>query len=609
MDIVKKDRIKKGEMMYLCYAYIQHYKCLDEIELNLDARYIIKYNKETKELTYTENENFPINFWGDAVVSVCGIVGDNGAGKSTAMSFLLNAIVNGRIGTWSQNFQGILVYNKDGKFYVCSSDSLEILFNFGTPNNIQKIPCFYYSGHFSPFVNSDVRTRELAELYNASEIIRLVRSPQEYYNKNSGLLQNSLIEYLRCHVAQNNYRICTMLANYELRKVLQEYYLPQYILLKKNYAGRNGLESEYYNKKRNFDISLLEEPKISEYPYPYPQEQFMSDFIYYNILNVIYENNTEIDFDILQRWKDKVSSTPSILEQFLSFINTIDISEKSKSFLQEIHNVALEIQQRAKYKDNTFDGFFYLDIREDEDIKWLTEISRRDFYLTSKFFDFSYANNVEEETLLSSGEKLCLDLFSRIYDAIITHPEKSKNIKVPTVLFFDEAEIAFHPEWQRRYINLIVHFLIALREIKKDLPKLQIILSTHSPILLSDIPKCCVNFLKKENGITKNANVVEETFASNVFNLYHNSFFMENGLIGKYASEKIKRICNDIENLKTPNDKLLIEIKLIGDVGIREYLIQQYQEKFPNDDSVDETLLNYYRNKITEIENKKKNYE
>lgn len=596
-------------MKYLCYAYIQHYKCLDEIELNLDARYTIKYNKETRELTCTENENFPKNFWGESIVSICGIVGDNGAGKSTAMSFLLNAIVTGSIWANSQNLQGILVYNEDGKFLICSSYSLEVFFNFGTPSDIQKIPCFYYSGHFSSFVNSDIRTRNIAGLYNASEIIRLVRSPQEYYNKNSGLLQNSLIEYLRCHVAQNNYRICTMLANYELRKVLQEYYLPQYILLKKNYAGRNGLESEYYNKKRNFDISLLEEPKISEYPYPYPQEQFMSDFIYYNILNVIYENNTEIDFDILQRWKDKVSSTPSILEQFLSFINTIDISEKSKSFLQEIHNVALEIQQRAKYKDNTFDGFFYLDIREDEDIKWLTEISRRDFYLTSKFFDFSYANNVEEETLLSSGEKLCLDLFSRIYDAIITHPEKFKNIKVPTVLFFDEAEIAFHPEWQRRYINLIVHFLIALREIKKKLPKLQIILSTHSPILLSDIPKCCVNFLKKENNVTKNVSVEEETFASNVFTLYRNSFFMGNGLIGEYASEKINRIYNDIENLKTPNEELLTEIKLIGDVGIREYLIQKYQEKFLNDKVTKSNMIKYYKEKIEELMNKEKNNE
>ena len=606
MDIVKKDRIKKGEMMYLCYAYIQHYKCLDEIELNLDARYTIKYNKETRELTCTENENFPKNFWGESIVSICGIVGDNGAGKSTAMSFLLNAIVTGSIWANSQNFQGILVYNKDGKFYVCSSDSLEILFNFETPNNIQKIPCFYYSGHFSPFVNSDVRTRNIAGLYNASEIIRLVLSPQEYYNKNSGLLHNSLIEYLRCHVSQNNYRICTMLANSELRKVLQEYYLPQYVLLKKNYAGRNGLESEYYNKKRNFDISLLEEPKISEYPYP--QDQFMSDFIYYNLLNVIYENNTEIDFDILKKWKDKISSTSSILEQFLTFINTIDISEKAKSILQEIHNVATEILQRAEYKDKTFDGFFYLNIKDD--IKWLNEISPHEFYLTSKFFDFSYSNNIDEDILLSSGEELCLDLFSRIYDAIIVLPEKFSNINVPNVLFFDEAEIAFHPEWQRRYIKLIVQFLTALREIKKDLPKFQIILSTHSPILLSDIPKCCVNFLQKENGITKNVNdLVEETFATNVFNLYRSSFFMKDGLIGEYASEKINRIYNDIENLKTPNDELLTEIKLIGDVGIREYLIQEYQEKLPNDKLTKSNMIKYYKERIEELMNKEKNNE
>ena len=276
-------------MKYLCYAYIQHYKCLDEIELNLDARYTIKYNKETRELTCTENENFPKNFWGESIVSICGIVGDNGAGKSTAISFLLNAIV--KDSTWSSdhNFHGILVYKEGNNLFVCASNDIKLTNRITFP--LPKTQCFYFSGHFSPSFNSDIRTINYNGIYNASGIIRLMSSRDEYYKKDSHHVpDDTLINFLRCHVSRNNYRICTMLANSKLRNIIQGYCLPKYIILRLNYAGRNGLEADYYKGKREeFDLSILETPKLNENPFLYSQEQFLCDFIYYNILNAIYE--------------------------------------------------------------------------------------------------------------------------------------------------------------------------------------------------------------------------------------------------------------------------------------------------------------------------------
>ena len=603
-------------MRYLCYAYIKKFKCLEDIELNLDAQYIIKYDKKEKTLTVSKNDKFPENFWGENISSICGIVGDNGAGKSTAMSFLLNAIV--KDSTWSSphNFQGILVYKEDKNFSICASEDMKLA-NI-IPISPHKTQCFYFSGHFSPSFNTDIRTTNYKGIYNASGIIRLISSRDEYYKKDPHHVpDNTLINFLRCHVSRINYRICRMLSDSKLRDIIQNYCLPKYIVLKRNFAGRNGLDADYYQGKREFDLSLLETPQLNEIPFLYSQEQFFSDFIYYNILNAIYEEIQDIDFALLQNWKsktdfdilqkrhDKLNTNDSILNLFKNHIESLDIAENAKTYLRKIYVIAFEIQKNAKYYDNTTDGFFYFDVQDN--FNWLIDIAQSDFFLTSKFFDFYYSNDLEKQTLLSSGEELFLDLFSTLYDALILQANKSDD--VANILFFDEAEVAFHPEWQRCYLNLIIQFLNALKEIRKDLPKFQIIISTHSPLLLSDIPKCCVNFLQRENGVTQNMkDSVEETFATNVFNLYRNSFFMKNGLIGEFAKRKIEKIYAQIENEKNDN-VLLSEIELIGDDGIKEYLIKKYQEKFPNDDTAKEKLLIYYKNKIAELEQKEDNHE
>ena len=83
---------------------------------------------------------------------------------------------------------------------------------------------------------------------------------------------------------------------------------------------------------------------------------------------------------------------------------------------------------------------------------------------------------------LSSGEMLLLTAYARFYD------DKTKNtnsnIKNRIVLL-DEAEVSFHPEWQRIYLSNMLKFF-------KDLYNnchVQLIIATHSPIILSDIPK------------------------------------------------------------------------------------------------------------------------
>ena len=228
-------------------------------------------------------------------------------------------------------------------------------------------------------------------------------------------------------------------------------------------------------------------------------------------------------------------------------------------------------------------------------------LNNNEFYLTSKFFDLYYAPSLDAitQSILSSGELEMLNLFSRIYDATVLRPQKIVNIESSCMIMLDEAEIGFHPDWQRRYLKLVIDFLDALKVISPKLHDFQIIISTHSPILLSDIPRCCTNYLKKVDGYTikMNSDEIGETFAANVFDLYRMSFFMDDGLVGAFAREKINKLCTRINGGET--DGVMNEIQMVGDTRIQEYLMEKYREKH-----TDEEIIKYYEGIIKQLKNK-----
>ncbi|MBU8729861.1 AAA family ATPase [Cytobacillus oceanisediminis] len=183
---------------------------------------------------------------------------------------------------------------------------------------------------------------------------------------------------------------------------------------------------------------------------------------------------------------------------------------------------------------------------------------------------------------LSSGETNILNILTSLNTAI----EKSKNKYL--LILLDEAEVSLHPTWQKNYIKLLVDNIGAKAE--EDNKKVQIILTTHSPFVLSDIPSDRVVFLD-EKPITKKIYTKKSlddqplTFGSNIHDLYMNSFFLEGGLMGDYAKQKINEIANKLINYN-PKQKQEIEwedirkfINQIGEPIIRTRLVEIYDQK------------------------------
>lgn len=194
---------------------------------------------------------------------------------------------------------------------------------------------------------------------------------------------------------------------------------------------------------------------------------------------------------------------------------------------------------------------------------------------------------------ISSGENALMDLYSRLFFAKnykLKEQIKKRNEykqlhnqgeKPVTFLYLliDEGEVGFHPQWQSQYLfnltNFVRHLFIEY--------KVQIILTSHSPFVVSDLPKENLIFLEKNNGV---CNVIsfneEQTFAANIHSLLANQFFMQDGVIGKFARTKLQEELKPLldKNQKNVDENRLRKIiALVGEPVLRSKLTEILNSK------------------------------
>lgn len=146
---------------------------------------------------------------------------------------------------------------------------------------------------------------------------------------------------------------------------------------------------------------------------------------------------------------------------------------------------------------------------------------------------------------LSSGERQIAYIISNfVYHVVninsVHYNEVDVVAKQPLLKYkyinviFDEIELYFHPDLQRRFLFLIVE---ALKSIHIEyIEGINILLVTHSPFVLSDLPKSNVLALSRTN-----EDVVGETFCANIQEMLGQNFFMEYSM-GKIAQKQVEEI-------------------------------------------------------------------
>jgi len=216
----------------------------------------------------------------------------------------------------------------------------------------------------------------------------------------------------------------------------------------------------------------------------------------------------------------KIENIADIIKSFFEIdtilINTnktrelTTMSESHKGYFQDSY-----IQPLVNYYELAYNK---------ENIELINEIEDSDI------IDFN-SKDEKKLLLLSFGEIQLLKILSNIQSLInqITGNGKGKNV----LFLLDELELGLHPQWQKQIVNF-------LSRINTNGKKVYFVLTSHSPFILSDIPKENVIFLEKGKQVYPFEN--GQTFGANIHTLLSHGFFMKDGLMGEFAKNKINEI-------------------------------------------------------------------
>ena len=233
------------------------------------------------------------------------------------------------------------------------------------------------------------------------------------------------------------------------------------------------------------------------------------------------------------------------------------------------------------------------------EIKHLEEVLGKE-YLTWLFsestesFEFDFkAENGATYNLLSHGEKTIYSFFV----SLVSSP------KDEFFLFLDEPDNTLHPDWQKSFLNELMKIIEDLNK------KVHIVITSHSPFILSDLPKENVIFLK--DGKQIDALEKKQTFGANIHTLLSDGFFMDGGLMGEFAKGKIDEVIELLNEKGKLEEKELKRCKdvvsIVGEPILKKQLQRMLNNKLElsNKDEIDiiKEQMKELTNRLSEIEN------
>ena len=224
--------------------------------------------------------------------------------------------------------------------------------------------------------------------------------------------------------------------------------------------------------------------------------------------------------------------------------------------------------------------------------------------------DQQNGNDFAFETL-SSGEKQQAFVVSSILyhlgniESVFRDNNKNRIAYSNVCIILEEIELYFHPQFQK---NLIKYILDGIKQMSfVHIEGIQLMMVTHSPFVLSDIPTS--NILALENGMQSHTKL--QTFGANIYDMLNTSFFLHNSTIGDFAQWLIGRIILILKvyenpqyginmldggNEKNEEDKEFMDKYLVAQENSKSWNMEIIKHDYPQDyigyliDMIDEPL-------------------
>lgn len=309
-------------------------------------------------------------------------------------------------------------------------------------------------------------------------------------------------------------------------------------------------------------------------------------YIIKKILKIIFLYPRYIkDRAILVGYTDKLEN--NLMESIMNMVSRVllDHSHVTRKLYRSIYYLKYDhINKKKSLHIETFAKEIEQFVTGDKDNPYLP--FKVDELLPPPVFHTNFrmygVNDTQQQTpilfsTLSSGEKQITYTLSTLYYHLANidsvgdvQGSNDEGAMMPVPVFqykyvmaiFDEIELYFHPEMQRTFISYMLDGLKQMRF--KNLEGIQILLATHSPFILSDIPQSKVLFLDKFGHHAKIDGMC--TFGANIHSMLRHSFFLQDGTMGDFA----QKVIND--TLSMVNFYVLMH-KLLAAKGNVDYVL------------------------------------
>lgn len=542
--------------MELIFAYVEKFKNIENQSFNLSPRYLVNYDREYQRLSIDKNPEHIEGFFGEDISNVTAIVGKNGSGKSNLIEFLILHTAGLQV-SWGKDAIIISQSESEKISIVTNIPKLEIkteiaceLSKTDQNNPFFTAECYYYSylydgdlRYFQYSPNHEKQTFVDLSTNKRVKTLALLRANDET-NENWAKISYAALE------ARSIAKIIWELGPREIFGIR----LPDYLMIVADPDLAKASFLSYLRKDGEIDKQFLE--KIERINLHLNSDQPYDRFRCALFFTVLTSRSVKFVTDkaryLIDQLFERLSFNKKLDDKILfQSINDSSAHEWPVRLLKYLTRIT-----RHKHQDA-----YFLPLSERNLIaNFFTHLEKLRLEVREAFhYDFHFENPTLKATF-SGGEKALLSLLGRFASFDISWARGK-------VIFLDEADLGFHPEWQKKWFNYIVEYLPKLLALHKPI---HLVIAAHSPFILSDIPRENVLFLEKTaegKCAISPGTQHERTFGANIHTLLSDAFFMSEGLLGDFAVQKIEKVIKEIKQRDLSDEKRERIRKIIDMVG------------------------------------------
>lgn len=631
--------------MELLAIYIDnHVPFKDPIYLNFGGKYIFDFKliDGTLRVSKNNNEQYITGFFNESISNISAIVGNNGVGKTSIMRCLNNSS------------DCLSIYSEDEKIFIKNNKlrALKCDFDYENHDELEENKYqkeLYYSGNIdfklrdikSPISESNRFKGGLFEYYLDTifdQVLFLNQKGQYIHKHHQELPFYDDVKFSINNVSKEDFIETITKTENEINddRIIRISKIWESYPLKYNYKidTRNGFlenlelltlslliadRSDLTKDIEKYDITKFEKvikqrdfDNILEYLLRLKFQNLSSN--YFESKGIKFEellkSNEDEHKNLRRNFKEGENSDVFKAREFIKIIFKYEKIKKLHEF----------VKNNIKLVD---EGFLHIDVKHSNSeilLKELLDLIKKVKYsFNSTIFEFRFFN-ISSDRRMSTGELSILNMYSSIYAYI--SKLKVEDRKESYLFLLDEPEQGYHATWKKKFIKTINDTLPELFSDFDSLPSIQIIFTTHDPLTLSDIPNDKISYLKsldKDNIKVFHIGDPDrptKSFGANITELLADSFFIDDGLMGDFAKEKINDLLkyltydNDKE-VSSTNEKPDIDwsaskaekfINIIGEPLLEYDLKELYLSKFYDEKKIDDEIA-----KLQELKQKRRN--